>query len=307
VTANPWDKFYWNDWETDPALKLCSLSAQGLWMRILCICAKADPKGYMLVAGHPLSPADLSSLVGKPVPEVETLLHELARYDVFSTDRIGRIYNRKMVRQVKKARTAHENGKKGGNPNLSNEREISPLDNLEDKPEVKPHKPKAISHSSTKNTALARFDEFWNACPKKTAKGAAERAWLKATSLAEPDVLIAAMRRYADTQSGKDAAFMKTPGPWLNEKRWLDEGIAPVVEDEEAESEARAAWGGDAAKLVDEIGLGAFKAYFEAVQFDSGPPVRMRVSKPFIREQIVRKFAAPLRRIYGEVILEAAA
>jgi hypothetical protein len=145
MTANPWDKFFWNDWETDAALKLCTLAAQGLWMRILCICAKADPKGYLVVAGRPLSPADLASLVGKPEPEVETLLRELAQYGVFSTDRIGRIYNRRMVRQVKKARTAQENGKKGGNPTLLKQSEISPSDNQPVKPPDKPHKPKAIS------------------------------------------------------------------------------------------------------------------------------------------------------------------
>lgn len=144
MTANPWDKFFWNDWENDPALKLCSFAAQGLWMRILCICAKADPKGYLVVAGQLLSPTDLASLVGKPEPEVETLLRELAKYGVFSTDRTGRIYSRRMVRDLKKARLASEYGKRGGNPKLSNEREISLTLNPPLKPDDKPQNPVPI-------------------------------------------------------------------------------------------------------------------------------------------------------------------
>lgn len=68
------------------------------------------------------------------------------------------------------------------------------------------------------------FETFWTACPKKTGRGAAEKAWAKAIQLASPETLTAAMRRYAQTQIGKDPAYIKTPGPWLNEKRWLDEG-----------------------------------------------------------------------------------
>lgn len=146
MTANPWDKFFWNDWENDPALRLCSLAAQGLWMRCLCIAAKADPKGYVSVAGRPLTPSDLASLVGKPEHEVETLLSELATNGVFSRDRKSRIYSRRMVRDVKKAKTARENGKFGGNPNLTKQTEISSSDNPPDNPEVKTHKPEARIH-----------------------------------------------------------------------------------------------------------------------------------------------------------------
>jgi hypothetical protein len=228
MTANPWDKFFWNDWENDPALKLCSLAAQGLWMRILCICAKADPKGYLIVAGRPLSATDLASLAGKAQPEIETLLCELSQYGVYSTDRTGRIYSRRMVRDLKRSRDASEKGKKGGNPTLLKERENSSQLKPPDKGEDKPQEPEAKSHiPKKKDTALARFDEFWSACPKKTGKGEAEKAWIEALKLTDADTLIAGMRAYAPTQAGKDSAFIKTPGPWLNGKHWLDEGIAP--------------------------------------------------------------------------------
>lgn len=79
--------------------------------------------------------------------------------------------------------------------------------------------------------ALAGFDLFWNECPKKVGRGEAERAWLKALTETSADVLTAAMRAYGATQTGKtgsDRHFIKTPGPWLNGKHWLDEGIAPA-------------------------------------------------------------------------------
>lgn len=173
MTSNPWDKFFWNDWENDPALKLCGLSAQGLWMRCLCICAKADPKGYLVVAGRPLSPSDLSSLVGKPEPEVETLLRELLSYGVYSTDRVGRIYSRRMVRDVKRARIAADNGNKGGNPSLSKQSENSASVNPPDNPGDKPQEPRATNHKSENKKERAsapmlpslQFPDWWPTAP----------------------------------------------------------------------------------------------------------------------------------------------
>lgn len=34
-----WAKFFWADWAGDNCLSLCTLAAQGLWMRLLCIAA----------------------------------------------------------------------------------------------------------------------------------------------------------------------------------------------------------------------------------------------------------------------------
>jgi len=310
MTANPWDKFFWNDWENDPGLKLCGLAAQGLWMRILCICAKADPKGYLVVAGRSLSAADLAALAGKPQPEIEALLRELASYGVYSTDRIGRIYNRKMVRDVKKSRVAVENGAKGGNPSLSKQTTIPPSDNPHVIHEVKPQEPEARSHEpKKKDGALTRFVDFWAVCPKKTGKGEAERAWLKALKLADADTLIAAMRAYADSQSGKDKTFTKTPGPWLDGKHWLDEGIAPCGHAPPPIDEAKAiaAWDGRAAPLVAEIGAAKFQSWFGETEFDPGPPVKIKFAAPFKQNWVSGHFGSELQRIYGDFALEAAA
>lgn len=127
MTALPWDKFYWSDYSGDPALKLCSLAAQGLWMRMLCICALSEPKGYLTVEGQSLTTEDMVSLFGKGAEVISPLIEELRNKNVFSTDRTGKIYNRKMVRNAKKAKTARQNLKKPHHVSHSHDSEITPL------------------------------------------------------------------------------------------------------------------------------------------------------------------------------------
>lgn len=114
----PWSKFYWSDFESDNALRQCSLAAQGLWMRLLCICARSETRGYLTIAGVDLDVAAIATAVSKPETEVSLLLAELERWAVFSRDRKGRIYSRRMVRDEKRVRTNTKNGKNGGNPAL---------------------------------------------------------------------------------------------------------------------------------------------------------------------------------------------
>lgn len=230
--ANPWDKFFWNDWETDPALKLCSLAAQGLWMRILCFCAKADPKGYLVAAGRPLSPADLSSLVGKPETEVETLLRELASNGVYSTDRTGRIYSRRMVRAINKARTASENGKKGGNPTLSKQKTIPPSDNQSDKGQVKPHKPEARSHEPEPPKSPKGddgFEAWYSVFPRHEGPGRARKAYQIALKKTSASALLQGAERYRAARAGQDQKYTMLPATWLNGENWLDETLPQLT------------------------------------------------------------------------------
>lgn len=131
----PWGKFYWSDWLSDPKLKLCSLSAQGLWIRMLCIAAEANPVGYVVLEGNALGPTELAAECGKSLREVTAALAELQRWGVFSTDRRGRIYSRRMIKDVRKAKVARENGKTGGNPNLGNSSGNRSWDKRVDKPQ----------------------------------------------------------------------------------------------------------------------------------------------------------------------------
>lgn len=148
MAGNPWGKFYWSDWQSDPALRLCSMAAQGFWMRLLCIAAEADPVGYVVIAGRALDNIDLSRLVGLPVSEVDELVAELERNAVFSRDRAGRIFSRRMRKDAEISKKRAINGKKGGLASLGKRDEIEVCSskieaNAEAKP--KPQKPEARS------------------------------------------------------------------------------------------------------------------------------------------------------------------
>lgn len=147
MSSTIWAKFYWSDWASDPALRLCSLAAQGLWMRMLCIAAESDPTGYVTVNGRPLGVTDIARLAGVTETECESLLAELDRNGVFSRTRNGAIYSRRMVRDMKTAKNNRENGKKGGNPSLRKQKRNSLPVNPPDKAGVKAHMPEANSQS----------------------------------------------------------------------------------------------------------------------------------------------------------------
>lgn len=146
-----WSKFFWQDWETDPAVRLCSLAAQGLWMRMLCIASAHDPVGYVAVAGKGLDETSLARLTGCQESEVASLLGELERHGVFSRDRQKRIYSRRMVRDARNAATARKNGKKGGNPTLSKDSENRNWDKGGVKAGDKPQEPRAKSQFKKPN------------------------------------------------------------------------------------------------------------------------------------------------------------
>jgi len=126
MSAIVWSKFYWSDWEGDERLKMCSPGAQALWMRMLCVCARA--RGYLQIASKAIDADDMAKLTGWASDDVKTWWDELQAWGVFSVDRRGVVYSRKMIRETKKAETARENGRKGGNPKLSKTTEFSASD-----------------------------------------------------------------------------------------------------------------------------------------------------------------------------------
>jgi ribosomal protein S25 len=155
TNANPWSKFFWSDWESDPALRLCSLAAQGLWMRMLCICAKSHPVGYLSLAGRALDHEDVARLAGITPSEANALIQELERNGVFSRDRNQVIYSRRIISDAKKAKTNAKNGKIGGEVSVRKQKGIfqSPERNSEraterqDERHSEPQKPEARSQN----------------------------------------------------------------------------------------------------------------------------------------------------------------
>ena len=155
TTGQPWSKFYWADWRSDPKLKICSLAARGLWMEMLCLMHEAKPRGYLLIGSNPPTDAQLAALVGAPSEQIPDLLGELASAGVFSRSKEGVIYSRRMTDEGKKAAISRKNGRLGGNPTLRKQKEISAWDNPKVNPDDKTQKPEARSQIPEKENNYA--------------------------------------------------------------------------------------------------------------------------------------------------------
>jgi hypothetical protein len=59
------------------------------------------------------------------------------------------------------------------------------------------------------------------------AKEAARKAFAAARECIALDVLIAAVKRYADERAGQDPQYTKHPATWLNKGCWQDETSPP--------------------------------------------------------------------------------
>ncbi len=224
--ADPWFKFYPTDWRSDPALRMCSLAARGLWVEMLCVMHEAHPYGHLLVNGHSPTDAQIGVLVGAPPSQITAMLGELDMAGVFSRTRSGVIYSRKMTRMIKKAATARNNGRKGGNPKLRKETEKSTLDNPPHKAQDKPQKPEARSQIRNKDHPLddPTFPEFWEIWPlRKQGKKKAEQAFRRLSQQnkrAAIDGVVGWGRQWRASNPGANDIH---PSSYLNGERWKDE------------------------------------------------------------------------------------
>src|SRR5215472_4767432 len=118
VNGHRWLKFWPQDWMADPGLQSCSLAAQGLWIRLLCVMHDATPRGHLLINGLPPTSQQISKIIGKNLEEIRSLLLELKRAKVYSRDGDGVIFSRRMVRDTAASEYGKRTGKLGGNPIL---------------------------------------------------------------------------------------------------------------------------------------------------------------------------------------------
>lgn len=147
--TDPWLKFYPTDWRSDPKLRMCGLSARGLWIELISIMHEASPYGHLLVSGLAPTDTQLAVLVGASSDQIPGLVGELESAGVFSRTREGVIYSRRMTRAAKKSAIARKNGKNGGNPTLRKQKGNSPSDNQKPTDSVKPQKPEAIYQTAS--------------------------------------------------------------------------------------------------------------------------------------------------------------
>jgi hypothetical protein len=95
-----WGKFYWSDWADDPALALCSLAAQGLWMRLLCIAAQGTPYGHVNIRGKAPTVEMLAKLARIRTDYCARLIAELERKGVAERSADGTLTSRRQIRDA---------------------------------------------------------------------------------------------------------------------------------------------------------------------------------------------------------------
>lgn len=216
----PWLKFYPSDWRADPALRTCSIAARGLWVELLCVMHEAEPYGSLRVNGTPVSERKIAGLAGVSIDEAVSLLNELEEAGVFSRDEAGAIFSRRMQRDKAKADADKANGKRGGNPKITDG--VNPPVKGEDKaqrPETRDQMEEASASSKARTSD--EFEIWYRLYPHKVQRGTAERAFAAARKIASLDELMAGLRNYLRSKPA-DCAW-RNPATWLNGKGWLDE------------------------------------------------------------------------------------
>jgi hypothetical protein len=120
VSGLPWGKFWWKDWLTDPALSVCSLAAQGLWMRMLCIMSMSEPPGHLIIPPTTRKESEAKQVARMCLADarqVRALLAELETRRVFSREKGGIIVSRRMIRDAELSDKGRVNAaKKGQHP-----------------------------------------------------------------------------------------------------------------------------------------------------------------------------------------------
>lgn len=153
-------QFYPGDWLRDTALRSVSVGARGAWIDMLCMMHDGAPYGYLKVNLKVILPVNLARILGATLPEVEGWLSELSQAGVYSTDRDGCIYSRRMIRDEELREKRAKGGFSGGNPALRLTSKDNLEDNHEDNHEVNSkdkQKPTPSSSSSSSKDISGRF------------------------------------------------------------------------------------------------------------------------------------------------------
>lgn len=228
----PWFKFYPADWRAEPALRMVSLEARGLWIECMCLMHEAEPYGHLIVRGVALETPQLAAIVGATEQSIRACLHELEEAGVLSVKPDGTVYCRRMVRDAKNRERAKNHGKKGGSPLLkkpvaSNVYEL-PLKGAvkgEDKDTLKLRGQRLETRREANASVERVFDALWTAWPAVARKRHPQQKVKDAIAHqlklgADADQIIQAGRAHVAERAARGPEFVKGLVPWLREGLW---------------------------------------------------------------------------------------
>lgn len=128
----------------------------------------------------------------------------------------------KRYREIVESR--REAGSKGGKQKVANVANATFAKQI--KPTTTTTSTTTTTTTETKETIprASAFDAFWKAYPKKSGKGAAEKAFSKLPASLLPKLLDAIELQKQSIQWQKEnGQFIPNPATWLNQRRWEDE------------------------------------------------------------------------------------
>lgn len=111
------------------------------------------------------------------------------------------------------------------------------------------HKKNNIKNTKIKNNERIysdsleiSFTQFWNNYPKKVDKGAALRAFRKASKTQDLALVVEGAKRYAEDPNLPDKQYIKNPATWLNAESWNN---GPLPKRKANDSKALEDWAND--------------------------------------------------------------
>lgn len=171
-------QFYPGDWMRSTDLRCCSVGARGLWIDMICLMHEGKPYGHLKVGDKVILPANLASITGATLANVEEWLSELMETGVCSTDEHGCIFSRRMIRDEELRQIRAAGGSKGGNPALLGNKSGDARLTSEDKQNTTPSSASSSSSSSasSKSKNKTSMPDNFTASPA-VLKWAAEQGY----------------------------------------------------------------------------------------------------------------------------------
>lgn len=111
-----WMPWYPDDVRCDPAVRACSMAAQGFWMHLLGYMWKHSPRrGYLLLAdGSKPTEADLARIFAAELRQICRWIAEILQQKCASQNADGVLYCRRMVRDEEARNNKSKGGKASG-------------------------------------------------------------------------------------------------------------------------------------------------------------------------------------------------
>lgn len=238
----PYLPLYVMDFIADEKLAECSAESTGVYIRVMCIMHKQEEYGVIkLKAKDKQSDNQIQNFAIKlthqmPYSEkvIERSLVELLDEDVLQMNG-DCLSQKRMVRDGEVSRKRAEAGAKGGRSSRHPSYIIKKENKTEgkkqtahedDESEIKDENDKAILKEQKLTTIEERWIRFWEAYPKKSGKGAAEKSFKKIKpnkELFEKMMNALETAKVCKQWKADNGQFIPYPATWLNQKRWEDE------------------------------------------------------------------------------------